>query len=338
MKGRPGLALIPAVLLLFLAQDVQASGPAPVLELPLDCEMGAHCVVQNYVDLAPGPEAGDYTCGPLTYDGHKGTDIRVAGLPEMEAGVAVLAAAPGVVRAIREGMADVSTKKTGAEAVKSREAGNAVVITHEGGWKTQYSHMKRGSIAVSKGQLIEAGTKLGLIGLSGSTEFPHLEFSLRHEGKTIDPFTGRGAQSGCAAEGEALWSPGARTALVYRAGGPLLAGFAPRVPELERLISGEDRAGRIAQDDPALVFWAVSYGLRKDDKETIRIIGPDGRVFAEADSSLPKNKAQWMRFVGKRLKADRWPPGVYRGEYRVTRSENGRETVIVETLREIEIR
>ena len=337
MKGRPGPALITAALLL-LAQGVQASGPAPVLQLPVDCEMGAHCVVQNYVDLAPGPEAGDYTCGPLTYDGHKGIDIRVAGLPEMEAGVAVLAAAPGVVRATREGMADVSIEEAGGEAIKSREAGNAVVITHEGGWETQYSHMKQGSIAVTKGQRVAAGTQLGLIGLSGSTEFPHLEFSLRHEGKTIDPFTGSEAQSGCGTGGEALWSEAARTALVYRAGGPLLAGFASRAPELKRLLSGEDRAGRIAQDDPALVFWAVSYGLRKDDRATIRIVGPDGEIFVESSKSVPKNKAQWMRFIGKRRKAEPWPPGIYRGEYRVTRGEEGRESVIVETAREIEIR
>lgn len=63
--------------------------PVFLLELPVACEMGTACMVQHYVDQTPGPDAGDYTCGPLTYDGHKGIDIRVAGLPEMRAGVEV---------------------------------------------------------------------------------------------------------------------------------------------------------------------------------------------------------------------------------------------------------
>ena len=50
----------------------------PILEVPFDCRLGALCVVQNYVDQDPGPGARDHACGPLSYDGHQGTDIRVA--------------------------------------------------------------------------------------------------------------------------------------------------------------------------------------------------------------------------------------------------------------------
>ena len=32
---------------------------------------------------------------------------------------------------------------------------------------------------------------------------------------------------------------------------------------------------------PALVFWAVAWGLRADDRETIRLIAPDGHPLAE---------------------------------------------------------
>ncbi|MCH8001578.1 MAG: M23 family metallopeptidase, partial [Proteobacteria bacterium] len=166
----------------------------PQLELPVDCQIGAACVVQNYVDQDPGPGARDHTCGPLSYDGHKGTDIRVAGRPEMAAGVAVLAAAPGVVRALRDGEADRAASQAGPDA------GNAVVLDHGSGWESQYSHLRQGSVAVVTGQRVAAGTRLGLIGWSGRAEFPHVEFALRHRGRAIDPFTGAPAGGGCGRE------------------------------------------------------------------------------------------------------------------------------------------
>ena len=49
----------------------------PRFALSVDCDMGRVCVVQNYVDMDPGPEARDQTGGPLTYDGQKGVDFRV---------------------------------------------------------------------------------------------------------------------------------------------------------------------------------------------------------------------------------------------------------------------
>ena len=101
--------------------------------------------MQNYVDQDPGPGARDHTCGPLSYDGHGGTDIRVAGRPEMAAGVAVLATAPGVVRVARDEMADAPASNGGPEA------GNAVVLDHGNGWQSQYSHLRQDSVTVAVG-------------------------------------------------------------------------------------------------------------------------------------------------------------------------------------------
>src|SRR5258706_16384656 len=39
---------------------------APALALPVDCQIGRACIVQNYVDRDPGPGARDYRCGFLT--------------------------------------------------------------------------------------------------------------------------------------------------------------------------------------------------------------------------------------------------------------------------------
>ncbi len=317
---------------IIFAQAAGAQTP-PRLELPVACEIGAACVVQNYVDQDPGPGARDHACGPLSYDGHQGTDIRLAGRPEMAAGVAVLAAAPGVVRARHDGAPDRAAAQAGPDA------GNAVVLDHGGGWESQYSHLRQGSVAVATGQRVAAGARLGLIGWSGRAEFPHLEFALRHRGRAIDPFTGAPAGSGCGRGGAPapLWSPAAQAALAYQAGGLLRAGFAAEAPELARALDGSYDAPPTTQA-PALVFWAVAWGLRAGDRESFRLTAPDGRVLAEGSGALPRNQAQWLRYIGKQRTGAEFPPGRYRGEYRVTRDTEGGSEIVAEVVRVLELR
>jgi murein DD-endopeptidase MepM/ murein hydrolase activator NlpD len=109
------------------------ASPAGAFELafPAGCTLGQDCYIQQYHDHDPGPEATDYTCGPLSYDGHDGTDIALPTRADMAAGVAVLAAAPGVVKGLRDGVADAAPFPTG------QDCGNGVVIDHGNGWETQ---------------------------------------------------------------------------------------------------------------------------------------------------------------------------------------------------------
>ena len=134
-----------------------------------------------------------------------------------------------------------------------------------------------------------------------------------------------------------MWSPAAQAALAYQAGGLLRAGFAAEAPELARALDGAYDAPRntapLNTRAPALVFWAVAWGLRDGDRETIRLIAPDGRALAERSGALPRNEAQWLRYIGKKRKGAGFPPGRYRGEYRV---ERGIETVF-EVVRVLEL-
>ena len=41
---------------------------------------------------------------------------------------------------------------------------------------------------VKTDEVVEAGTVLGQIGLSGRTQFPHVHLSVRKDGKVVDPF------------------------------------------------------------------------------------------------------------------------------------------------------
>jgi hypothetical protein len=60
------------------------------LSMPIACEPGRTCYIQNYTDVDPSGAARDYKCGTLTYDRHNGTDFRLPSLASQKAGVEVL--------------------------------------------------------------------------------------------------------------------------------------------------------------------------------------------------------------------------------------------------------
>ncbi|MCG8356070.1 MAG: M23 family metallopeptidase [Kiloniellales bacterium] len=331
------LSLLPALGLIALAP---AAGAADTLRLglPVDCDLGGLCVVQHYVDMDPGPDGRDHRCGPLTYDDHNGIDIRVPTYVEMERGVPVVAAAAGVVKELRDGMADISIKEAGEDSIEGRKAGNSVIIDHGEGWETQYAHLRRESIVVQRGAEVEAGDQLGLIGLSGATEFPHLHFSVRRNGMRIDPFTGLAAGSGCGRSLRSLWHEEARRKLIYRPGGLLVAGFADQPTESTvALMKGAHRETVLPSTAPSLIFWTLAWGLRGGDREMRRLFGPDGRVLIESTYLVPKDKAQWQRHIGRRLRGDAWPKGVYKGTYRVERDEGGITTTVIDVERALTV-
>ena len=154
-----------ALLALFLLAPATAG--AFDLALPLDCTLNQSCFVQHLPDHDPSPGTRDFTCGTLTYDGHDGTDFALPSLAAMAEGVKVLAAAPGIVRGVRDGVPDIAVSDPAAPPLQGRDCGNGVAITHEGGWETQYCHMKQGSVRVKVGDRVETGMPLGEVGLSG---------------------------------------------------------------------------------------------------------------------------------------------------------------------------
>lgn len=310
------------------AKDRLESGQIQ-LDLPVDCEMGKVCVVQHYVDMSPGPAAQDHTCGSLTYDGHDGIDIRTLRYAQMYGGVDVLAAAAGVVRRTRDGMSDMTVRDEATiTALGKRKAGNAVVIDHGEGWETQYSHLKRNSILVRPGDRVEAGQRLGQIGLSGKTQFPHVEFSLRRNGKWIDPFTGRTPGSGCGEPATSLWSDAARTALAYRPGGLLASGISGEVLEYPAFLELTSVPAP-SSASPVLIAWVVAWGVRKGDLWTLRLTDPAGTVLAERTDALAKHRHRWYRYLGKKRPPGGWPSGTYQTSIEIVRPEGPHAGVLV---------
>ncbi|AWK90062.1 M23 family metallopeptidase [Azospirillum thermophilum] len=310
-------ALLSAAALLLLAGAALAQ--APRFELPIACEVGTTCFIQNHVDQDPGPGRQDYACGRLTYDGHDGTDFRLPDYRMMEAGVPVLAAADGTVLRVRDGMDDVNVNIVGRDRIMDVGGGNAVVIDHGGGWQTAYLHMKRGSVAVKPGDRVAAGQRLGLVGLSGLTEFPHLHFGVRHGGKPVDPFVGDMPATACGQRFAPLWSDAAAKQLSYRATAALGAGFSTRVPEAEAARRGEFGEERLPRDATLLVLWSDIMGARGGDRQRVLIEAPGGKVVFDNTVTVPGDKAAWFSYQGMKRPATGWPAGPYRGTVTLTR-------------------
>ena len=335
---RSGLTATAAGLWLLCWLQTAAAQDEPRFDSPVACPAEFGCIVRSFVDLDAGPEARDQNCGPLTYDGHKGIDIRVPDSNTLMRGVKVLAAAPGIVAGTRDEMDDISVRLIDPSTIKDRAGGNIVVIDHGNGWSTFYWHLRRGSIRVKKGERVEAAQPLGLIGLSGDTEFLHLHFEIRRGDVRFDPYSGLALGSGCGKADHALWTDAALALLPYRTEAPFDAGFATGPVDFAKARAGAYAADSLRTDIPALVFWAEALGARSGDEETIRLVRPDGATLVDATETLADTNVQRSRFAGVKRPAAAWAAGVYRGEYRITRTENGGTRTVVEITREIELR
>jgi murein DD-endopeptidase MepM/ murein hydrolase activator NlpD len=282
------------------------------LALPVDCQIGRTCFVQSYPDDDAGPGAKDYACHGRTYQGHDGTDFRLTSMAAQRIGVAVRAAAAGTVLRIRDGVDDVSVRRRPVQ--DGQDCGNGLVVDHGGGWQTQYCHMAKGSIAVRPGQQVAAGAKLGLVGLSGNTEFPHLHLTVRQDGKPVDPFA-YGAKPGACAAGRSLWTQ----TPAYVRGAVLQAGFAPGPVTMDQA-QGGGVAGPTRQS-PALVAWVQAIGLEAGDVRRLTLVAPDGSIVADGtEPPLDRDKAQVIQFAGRKMRGPGWTPGTYRARFIVTRA------------------
>ncbi len=94
---------------------------------------------------------------------HKGTDFRAP------TGTEVLAMNRGVVRLVQEG----------------RNYGKTIIVDHGLGVQTFYMHLSK--IKVNEGELVLPGQVIGLSGMTGYAESPHLHTTVRLYEVSIDP-------------------------------------------------------------------------------------------------------------------------------------------------------
>lgn len=72
-------------------------------------------------------------------------------------------------------------------AGQKEELGNTVIIDHQNGYVSSYSHMKE--IRTRKGRTVGKGDIIGTIGVTGNASGPHLHYTITKDGKELDPET-----------------------------------------------------------------------------------------------------------------------------------------------------
>ena len=168
------------------------------LALPLSGVHGKHWVISYYVDqnyVGPAPPSGvrDYRGGPRSYPNHGGTDFLVPNFRFMDDNrVKIRAAAAGEVIFAEDGSFDRVVADEVEEVLNDpryENKCNRVVIRHANNYQTSYRHMKKGSVLVKAGDRVAAGAPLGIIGSSGCSTAPHLDFEVRDDtNRVVDPF------------------------------------------------------------------------------------------------------------------------------------------------------
>lgn len=336
----PGKFILGAFALLTAATAIAAEPLPPQFALPIDCEIGKNCYIQKYFDHDPAAGYRDYRCGILSGNKHDGTDIRLVDVAAMEQGVAVTAAAAGIVVNTREGMPDVNVALVGKNAVTDRGLGNRVVIRHSDGWLTIYGHLRRNSIAVRKGDTVQAGQVLAQVGMSGLSEFPHVHFAVRHHNVPVDPFTGPEKPTGCDAAGsdaagsEALWEPDVLKQLAYRPSFVMHSGFATRPMARVALQYGLYHQNRLPRRHGRLYFGVFVAGLFDGDEYTFALHGPDGKLLEEKTGRISRRRGVQF-FTVLHGRGTPLPQGRYDARFSLSGIRAGTAGTILEETRSV---
>lgn len=309
-------------LFISLLPIITAQAAPPELSLPVDCKIGETCWLTNFVDRDPGPGHQDYRCGSLSYNTHKGTDIALANDAVMQAGVSVLAVASGRVVRVRDGEPRSTLKDLqSATALRGQECGNGIVIDHGDDWTTQYCHMMAGSLNVAVGDTVQRGDKLGNVGRSGRTEFPHIHLTVRKSKAVIDPFTGDSNTRQCntAPNLKSLWATPLKESLAYPGPQPFHLGFSSNTPKVDDVRAGKLSKTEFDVTSPALVFWMEAYSLLQGDQVLLSLFGPKNEVIAKSNVVLDRPLARGFRFTGRKRRGQAWDIGAYKAHVSITR-------------------
>jgi murein DD-endopeptidase MepM/ murein hydrolase activator NlpD len=145
-----------------VADGASAAAPAPTWKRPLWGEIS-----QPFGPTALGLEPSRLYQGAFYWHFHDGVDVLAP------AGTAITAPARGrVVFAGRMG--------DGAEVV---------VLAHDNGLVSLFAHLEDGPLAptIKAGDIVQAGDRIGAVGLTGLTTGFHLHWAVYKNGEPIDP-------------------------------------------------------------------------------------------------------------------------------------------------------
>jgi len=297
------------------------------LIFPLKCDVGSDCYLQYYVDHDLGSNIQDYQCGIRSTPNQKGTSIRVADTNVMIKGFEVLAASPGKVVAIQNDIPDQVLTEEAKQNLQGQECGNNVVLDHGGGWQTRYCHMMRSSVIVTPGESVSGGQALGLLGLSGFTTYPHLEFFVIRDDQFIDPFYPTENVGECGQTDNSLW--GDINSLPYHDSKVVSSGFSDSVPQLNQVVLGNHHPAFLPRSIKRLAFWIQIIGAQKDDIHSVIIYNQRNQIIAESSNNVVgADQSVGILSIVHELKSGNLAPGLYKGSFVAERVVNGKKMII----------
>ena len=82
---------------------------------------------------------------------------------------------------------DVKATASGTVAIQNYDKNNGryVVLEHGNGFRTKYAHLKKS--LVQKGDTVERGQVVGLLGSSGRSTGPHVHYEIHYDDKIVNP-------------------------------------------------------------------------------------------------------------------------------------------------------
>ena len=99
-------------------------------------------------------------------------------ISKMHTGMDFTASLGTIIYATGDGIVEVADSE-------SAGYGSHVVINHSYGYETLYGHMSK--ILVKKGQRVQRGEKIGLVGSTGTSTGPHCHYEVIKNGQKINP-------------------------------------------------------------------------------------------------------------------------------------------------------
>jgi hypothetical protein len=289
MKGALSLVVAVSGALLISCADAPPTmpggqaAPSVAFTSPLVGEPLEELFYGSYFTHGTGSSIRDYACGVKVFADHRGVDILLRNFVVMDSGVTVIAAAPGDVVAVRDGIFDRSVQN-GAGGF-----GNYVTVAHADGRNTIYGHLRSGSIAVSVAETVDRGDPLGLVGSSGNSNWPHLHFEVRR-GATlaVDPFLGA-----CNSIDDSMW----QSQLPYQDPFMVLDHGISDVPSasLGDLLERLDDVNEFVTSDPLVFAWSEFFNVQADGVR-VDLRRPDGTLANSVESGAYQTFS--VRFFG----------------------------------------
>ena len=245
--------------------------------------------ISNYVDIDPTAYVfADYRGGFFTYDQHRGVDIALLEIAQMEQGVAVLAARCGVVTAFRDSEYDQNTDNRDTPW-------NFVEISHPDGSTATYGHLKQNSVDLSLGQYVDSGDQIGLVGSSGNSSGPHLHFEVTDGfGQVVDIF----------AQGVGFEYGYADTPVMLDSG--ITVATDPGIQERDFFLVTPAKHAELLVSEEGVV-WLKILGLKHGNKISIELASDTGKraIIGQLDATT-EYKASFWYWTLQQL-----PPGNY---------------------------